>query len=131
MIVWNPNFETGHPDIDREHREICERLNEIEVALETGVDRDQIAGMVSILQRYTHVHFRREETAMACAKCPRHDDNCAAHARFSARLERWLEVLTIPDMPVDVAQQVHAESCRWIQQHLLQIDSNLRQSQPA
>jgi len=130
MITWNSEFETGHPDIDREHQEICERLNQIELALAAGAGREQIAEMVSLLQRYTLVHFTREEGVMACVKCPRHGENCAAHAKFSARLSRWLEVLTVPGISVSVLMDVHAESGRWIQEHLLKIDSSLRQFHP-
>ena len=128
MLAWNPDFETGHPDIDREHREICESLNKIERALLAGAGREQIAEMVAVLQRYTLIHFRHEESVMACADCPLHRDNCAAHTVFAARFERWLEVLTIPSMPLTLLQDVHAESCRWIQQHLTHIDVGLRRS---
>ena len=127
MIIWSEEFETGHPAIDQDHREICERLNQIEVALDRGAGREQIAEMVSLLQNYTLVHFQREEDAMACAKCPRHGENCAAHTQFAARLDRWLEVLTIPCMNGTILRDVHAESCRWIQQHIRKIDSSLRQ----
>lgn len=132
MITWNVNFETGHPHLDREHQEICARLNRIGEALEQGAGHEQIAEMVSLLLNYTLVHFRREEGVMACAKCPRHGENCAAHAQFAARLERWLEVLSLPisDIGTTVLREVHAESCRWIQHHLLQIDSSLRQVPP-
>jgi hemerythrin len=135
MITWNPNFETGHPLIDREHRDICDRLNQIETALDNGAGREQIAEMVSLLLDYTMVHFRREESVMACAGCPLQGDNCTAHAQFEARLERWLEVLTIPipGIGTTLLRDVHTESCRWIHQHMLRIDSSLRHvnSQPA
>lgn len=127
MIVWNASFETGHDDIDREHQEICERLNQIGTALQAGASRELIVAMVTLLKDYTSAHFSREEAAMACLKCPLRTDNCAAHEKFSARLERWLEVLTIPEVNTVILKDVHEESCRWIQQHLLQIDSSLRQ----
>jgi hemerythrin len=130
MLIWHPAFETGHAEIDRDHREICHRLNQIEIALQAGAGREQIAEIVGVLQRYTLIHFSKEENVMACAKCPRHGDNCAAHAKFAARLDRWLEVLTIPGMTVTVLADVHAECCRWLQQHLTHIDSGLRQSMP-
>jgi len=130
MIIWNANFETDHPDIDREHRGICDRLNQIEIALDAGAGREQIAEMVSVLLSYTLVHFRREEAAMACVRCPLRGENCIAHAKFAGRLERWLEVLTIPDVSTVILKDVHAETCRWIEQHLLQIDSSLRRHYP-
>ena len=130
MLTWHPDFETGHPEIDRDHQEICLRLNQIELAIAAGAGREQIAEMVGLLQHYTLVHFRKEENAMACAKCPRHGENCVAHAKFAARLERWLEVLTIPGMSLTILQDVHAESSRWLVQHLTHIDSSLRQSAP-
>jgi hemerythrin len=131
MIAWNHSYETGNPEVDRDHQEICARLNQIEAALENGAGREQITEMVSVLRDYTLVHFRREENIMACAKCPRHNENCKAHVQFEARLERWLEVLTIPlpGIGTTILKDVHAESCRWIQHHLRQIDSSLRSVQ--
>lgn len=128
MIAWNRNFETGNPDVDRDHQKICAGLNQIELALDNGAGREQIAEMISILQTYTLVHFRSEERIMACVKCPRHGENCEAHHQFEARLERWLEVLTIPipDIGTTLLRDVHDECSRWIQEHLLQIDSSLR-----
>jgi hemerythrin len=130
VITWSVNFETGHPDIDREHQGICERLNQIELAIVAGAGRAQVAEMVSVLLHYTLVHFRREELAMACAKCPLRGENCLAHAKFVARLEHWLEVMTIPGTNPSILRDVHAETCRWIEQHLLQTDSALRSARP-
>lgn len=133
MITWSADFETGHLQIDREHQEICTRLNQIELAINQGAGREQIAEMVSLLLNYTLVHFRREEGVMACTGCPRHSDNCTAHAQFEARLERWLEVLSlpIPDIGTVLLRDVHAESCRWIHDHILRIDLALRDVPPS
>ncbi len=67
---------------------------------------------------------------MACTNCSRHKANCSAHRHFEQRLEAWIAVLSSPDMPVSVLEDIHAETCRWIYAHIGQVDVGLREVRP-
>ena len=129
MLHWNSRHETGHADLDREHRAIFDQLNAIGLAIRCGAGRDQIVVMIELLQHYALVHFRREEGVMACARCPHHGANCAAHRVFEERLERWLDLLSSSGTPVSVLEDIHTETCRWIESHVVNLDSALRHHQ--
>ena len=128
MLKWDRSYETSHPDIDREHRAIFEHLNEMETAIRQGAGREHIVDMIVFLQQYTLVHFSREEAVMACTKCPSHGANCAAHRHFEDRLEGWMEMLSSTGTPVSILEDIHSETCRWIENHIGQIDIGLRVS---
>lgn len=126
MLVWKPQYETGHPEIDREHKAIFEHLNQIGAALRTGAAPAQVTQMILFLQQYSLVHFQREEGVMACTGCAKHGANCAAHRQFEKRLEGWISILSSSGMPVSILEDIHTETCRWIEAHIAHVDVALR-----
>lgn len=126
MLIWNPQFETGHENIDAEHREFFRLLNDLEAALHTRLEIAQAAELIVVLQQYVNGHFQREEAHMACVKCPAHAANCAAHREFSRKLDGWLTLLTSGvGTPVSLLLDVHRASCTWIETHIMSIDRQL------
>ena len=127
---WNDDYETGHPSVDAEHRELMRQLEELKVAVDSGAGREHVTDLLVILQRYAHGHFAREEAHMVRVKCPAHGANCAAHKEFSDRLDCWLELLTHGATPLSLVRDVQSESMSWIRRHILKIDCQLRHCAP-
>ena len=126
MNSWNESLETGHPTVDAEHRELIRQLEGVSMAVEAGAGLANVTELIVILQRYAHGHFSREEAHMLRVSCPAHGANCIAHREFSARLDRWLELLTQRGTPMSLILDVQRESVAWIRQHITRIDCQLR-----
>ncbi|MCX6954655.1 MAG: hemerythrin domain-containing protein [Verrucomicrobia bacterium] len=126
MTTWNERFETGHAQIDAEHREFFRQLNALKGAVESGAGRERVVDLITILQTYVLGHFAREEAHMARVDCPALQANCAAHRDFALKLEHWLELLTMSGTPVSMLLDVHRESIGWIEAHIINIDCRLR-----
>jgi hemerythrin-like metal-binding protein len=126
MLLWNENLETGHPQVDAEHREIFIQLNEIGDAIARGASREAISRLIVVLLDYSNRHFANEEHAMACAQCPLHGANCAAHRAFIDRMTAWLGAINSGVTPMSLISDVHAEACRWIEHHITTVDLALR-----
>lgn len=126
MSTWTQEFETGHPQIDAEHREFIRRLNDLKAAIDAGAGRERTVELIVLLQKYALGHFAREEAHMHRVGCPTHRQNCAAHAEFAAKLAGWLDLLTFSGTPVSLLVEVHRESLRWITTHIRTIDCGLR-----
>ena len=127
MLHWRPELNTGDPDIDREHQEIYAKLNEIGEAIRKHDSPEVISQLIAVLQHYSNAHFRREERAMSCSRCPMHGANCAAHAYFSERLKIWMTIISSSGLPVSLLEDIHEETCRWIEQHIEKIDTSLKE----
>jgi hemerythrin len=126
MLEWNTTLETGNPGIDRQHREIFAKLNGIETAIRDAADKESLIRLITALLDYSYLHFHQEEHAMNCSRCPFHDANCDAHREFIVRLRGWLGVIMAGNAPASLLQEIHAESCRWIKNHIEQVDIGLR-----
>lgn len=126
MIAWNARFETGHDQIDAEHREFFAKLNIMKLELEAGAGRERIVELINLLQRYVLGHFAREEGLMRRTCCPAYEQNRAAHREFERKLEGWLLLLSSSGSPVSLLVDVHRESFAWIENHILNCDCQLR-----
>ncbi len=126
MITWSHELETGHGQIDAEHREFIRQLNELKIAIDGGAGRERTVELIVLLQKYVLGHFAREETHMQRVGCPSHKRNCAAHAEFEGKLAGWLELLTYSGTPVSLLSEVHRESVAWIVAHIKNVDCGLR-----
>jgi hemerythrin len=126
MITWTHELETGHEQIDAEHREFIRQLNELKAAIDAGAGTERTVELIVLLQKYALGHFAREENLMLRVGCPSHKRNCAAHAEFEAKLSGWLELLTYSGTPVSLVSEVHRESVAWIGAHIRNVDCGLR-----
>ncbi len=77
LLIWTDDFNTGIPEIDKDHKEMLLLLNRCVEATNTAdqdQDQDQnLNGLFKDLESYTQTHFQREEAIMeACNHPQRH-----------------------------------------------------------
>lgn len=67
LLTWSPPFETGHEDIDRQHRDLVNQLNEIAPLLTIAGKKepDGVGAMLEQLCDDADRHFATEERLMA------------------------------------------------------------------
>jgi len=63
-IIWNTTLETGHRQIDLQHQELVELINELTAALEVGREFDALDDILPRLNNYVLFHFGTEEMLM-------------------------------------------------------------------
>ena len=126
MIQWTDSLATGHPIVDNDHKQLISTLNELEVALQKGTAKEQIAQMISFLNQYAREHFAREESHMARVKCPSYHENCQAHREFTSRLDVWVSRLQQQGANTSLVLEVFRETSGWIRAHIMRIDCQLR-----
>ena len=78
MVEWSAEFETGHPEIDEQHRQLFELTNRLSEAQSV----DELKVHLMLLYRHTRIHFADEELQMNRAGYP----GAAAHAGYHNQL---------------------------------------------
>ena len=126
MTNWHQRFETGHAQIDAEHREFFRQLTALKAAIDAGAGRERTVELIMILQDYALGHFSREEAHMRKVRCASQAANCSAHREFARKLDGWLELLSFGGMPVSLVLEIHRESIAWIESHIVTVDCGLR-----
>lgn len=125
MIPWNETLMTGHPQVDADHKQLIDALNQLEAALREGKTQESIAPIIEFLNRYTREHFAREESHMQKVGCPAYEDNCREHALLVSRLDAWINRLEYGPS-LTLVLEIHREIANWIRNHILKTDCRLR-----
>lgn len=85
QLSWKPAFESGHPLLDAQHRELFELSNQLLAAVVAGRPKDEVSGFVDELIERVLSHFRDEERVLADAGFEALESHGAAHARLTDR----------------------------------------------
>ena len=90
LLAWNPFFETGIDEVDRQHHYLIDRINEVAPLLAAAGDRvpADIAPLFDQLREYAVWHFATEEHLMDRQGVdPRHvAEHRESHRRFVAEV---------------------------------------------
>lgn len=81
-LAWNPAFETGHPVIDRQHRLLFTRANELIAAALSDQAEADIALMLDELVLEVDRHFRTEDALLGHGAHPAACEHKALHGKL-------------------------------------------------
>ena len=134
MIIWTKNFETGSEKIDLQHQMLIANINHLEEMLNTtNPTREEcvfLVHLVEFLEAYADTHFKLEENCMEKYRCPVRAQNQEAHERFRGLFHQYKERCNSEGYKLELLRDLH-EACRsWVQEHILQIDTQLRPCLP-
>jgi hemerythrin len=90
LLNWSREFAIGIGIFDTEHREIVDELNELQAAVEGGLERGVTGPLLGKLASDTVTHFKAEETMMAAAKYPGLMLHEMKHERLLEQLNAFL-----------------------------------------
>lgn len=63
-LDWKDSLSVGIKEIDDEHRELVNMVNDLHSAMSTGKGKDALGGVLDRLINYTVSHFAHEEELM-------------------------------------------------------------------
>ena len=84
---WSPSYETGHPEIDGQHRRLFELVNVLHGAMAHGQGKEALGPAIAALTAYASVHFAAEETLMERAGYPHLEEHRLLHAELSRQVD--------------------------------------------
>lgn len=90
-LEWKTAWETGHPEIDRQHRELIQQLERLLTALAEGWEADETVRALVYLGDYVEFHFAAEEAEMAKIDYPRLVDHKAIHDGLRAQVKKLIK----------------------------------------
>lgn len=86
LVTWSPRFATSIPAIDRQHMQLFEAINELNLAIEHGEGAERVEEILRFLSGYTRRHFEAEESLMQRHGYPDSLSHQADHERLKSRL---------------------------------------------
>ena len=64
LIEWRPEFETGVPDVDHEHRELVDLINQLHEQMGGDAEPAEISAFLGEVFARISAHFALEESIM-------------------------------------------------------------------
>ncbi len=86
---WSDELSVGIPDIDRQHKELLNKIKELREACREGRGKELIDEMMAFLERYINDHFSCEERYMKEFNYPQMVFHVKEHTDFT---KRYLEL---------------------------------------
>ncbi len=81
-LQWTPALSVGVNEIDDQHKELFQRLNNLRIAISQGKGRAEIGKTVKFLEDYVIEHFTTEEKHMGRYGYPAYGAHKAEHDAF-------------------------------------------------
>ena len=89
--AWNTGLETGHPEIDRQHRTLFDTLFRLKMALAAGEGDRELLKTFDFLRAYAAIHFRTEEEWMTRHGYPQVEAHREWHRHFTLQVKALAE----------------------------------------
>jgi hemerythrin len=113
-LQWVPELNIGIPEIDKQHRRICDYINQLDEIRHTH-DRDKLSAVIAEVVDYTMSHFAFEEGLMEDAGYA----FAAPHKRVHELVTRKVSELKARfEKGEDVAEDLHRLLSRWLFNHI-------------
>jgi hemerythrin len=124
-LIWNADLATGVRQIDLQHQELIELINELESAHELGQNQLALAEVLPRLTSYALFHFGTEEGLMAkvAVNTPYAQHHLNEHRLFAEKVAQ-LRAETSAD-PAHTTAQLLNYLKSWLLEHIMKTDKAL------
>lgn len=127
-LKWDARtMATGVEEIDAQHRELIDHLNEFFRLMQQGKAGDGLGEFMDFLAQYAAWHFRHEEGCMEEHRCPAAAANKQAHANFIQIFKGYRKKLESEGPTTGLVIEVQRKISDWVRNHIIRTDTQLRQ----
>jgi len=121
VVEWSDDYNTGIPDIDKEHRGIFLLINDLYGKVEAGSGEASLKSTIEALTDYVDYHFDREEILMKASGYEDMESHIAGHRKLQSQLEAYKQSYERNPQGFDMADFM-AFLTYWLKNHILQSD---------
>lgn len=125
MAMWKDSLKIGVTLIDSEHKELCDRIDNLFAACSKGKGKDEILQTVTFLEDYTHKHFSDEEKLQRSSGYPKVAEHKAMHEYFIQKIADLKKSITENGASVAVVSQTNYFLMDWLLNHIQKVDTEL------
>ena len=124
LIEWRKEFETGIADVDHEHRELVDLINELHEALCMDADRDTISNFLGEVFARISAHFALEETVMRKHRYDEYEAHKAEHEKLLDEIRDIMDAHEVSDS-ADYQSTLSTTIRDWFVNHFKNKDARL------
>ena len=121
FIEWSDDYNTGIPDIDKEHRGLFALINDLYDKVQTGSAETSIKATIEALDAYVNYHFDREEILMDACGYPDRENHKIEHRKLQNQMEAFSRSYASHPQLFDLADFMGFLT-GWLKGHILRSD---------
>ena len=95
-LIWSEAFESGDPEIDRQHQCLLADSARLRVLVEDGAPWHDVEAALTMLIADCSAHFRFEEAMLRNTDFPRAEAHAGQHQAIEAMLQQLAEMVAEP-----------------------------------
>jgi hemerythrin-like metal-binding protein len=123
FVAWEQRFSVGNTQIDSQHRQLFDLVNELHNSLLRGAGPGILHSILEKLLAYTHLHFNTEERIMLSTGYPDFAEHKAEHDRLAAQVLEYVEGLKSGRLTLTTRVSYFLRD--WLLHHILESDRDI------
>jgi hemerythrin len=120
FALWSSTYETGHPEVDRQHQRLFSMINEFHEAMSRHQGREILGPLLGDLAAYTLEHFAAEEALMRENGFPDLERHQLLHAELAQQVNDYL--LRFSEGYFTLPTTLARFLANWLKQHIRKED---------
>ena len=120
IIEWSDELELGIPEIDKQHKELVDMLNEFYTELEKGAKKEAVEHFLKNLEEYLNYHLDYEEKFMEKIGFPDLENHKKTHNMFKKFYKEEVEKYLKGDKKA--LRELVAFTYSWLFSHIVKSD---------
>jgi hemerythrin len=125
-MTWKDSFSIGIPEIDKQHKELCDQIDKLFDACSKGKGADEVQKVLNFLEQYTVRHFADEEAYQLKIKYPKFQQHKAKHADFVNQVTKLKKEALAGGVNIAMVIKVNQTISAWLVEHIKNTDSDLK-----
>lgn len=124
-FAWSKDIETGNTQIDNEHKQLVNKINDLLTACSSGKGRMEIVNTMKFLQEYTNIHFAHEEKLQKDSNYPDYIQHKRYHQHFVRTVNDISKRLEKEGATIQLVGEINQEIGTWLFSHIKAEDTKL------
>ena len=125
-MTWNNSYAIGIPEIDRQHKELCDRIDKLYEACNAGKGSEEALKVLDFLEAYTKQHFSDEERLQQKIGYPQYSEHKAAHDAFIKQIANLKAEMNANGATIPMIININRAISSWLINHILKMDTELK-----
>lgn len=125
-MTWNDNLSLGVPNIDRQHKKMCDNIDKLYAACLERKGVTEVLNILNFLETYTIEHFSAEESLQLKIKYPKYQQHKSAHHEFIELVSLLRNEINTSGASVPLVIKLNKSLSTWLVHHIMSVDMDLK-----